>query len=172
MSPRDFKTQVFTLVAFSGALIALKSPGTGFAGDKKNKAAPTKKDAVRVLRDFRQALHSKDFDKALAFIYLPEKFKNERAKLKEGFQELSNPKLLDAELGEKGIARLEGKGQWGKLVDWLDEFDVTRITKEREISPADCYALYLEKGSRRGAAFIQREGRLLIVYFNNIGHIE
>ena len=132
-------------------------------------AKPTKEAAVKVLQDFYAAFEAKDFDKAITFIHVPEKYRKELPKLKESLQQLAGKKE-QKEITKKGLAILAERGKWGKLVEIVGEKEAKRLTKDSSLSPASCYGLFAE--TRRGAAFTWTGKRFLIIYFNNIGYLE
>jgi hypothetical protein len=131
-------------------------------------AKPTKDAAVKVLQDFYAAFEARDFDKALTFVFVPEKYRKELPKFKEALQQLAGKKE-QKEITKKGLAILAKRGKWGKLAEVAGEKEAERLTKDRGLSPASCYGLFAEP--RRGAAFTWDGKRFLIIYFNNIGYL-
>jgi hypothetical protein len=132
-------------------------------------AKPTKEAAIKVLQDFYAALEARDFDKAVTFVFIPEKYRKELPKLKESLQQLAGEKG-QKEITKTGLAILAKRGKWGKLPEVAGEKEADRLTRDRGLSPASCYGLFAEP--RRGAAFTWDGKRFLIIYFNNIGYLE
>jgi hypothetical protein len=136
------------------------SPPAG-AGEAK----PTKEAAVKVLKDFHAALKAKDIDRALTYLFIPDKLKDHIDELKKSLRALEGTREITA----KGIEVLATKGKWGNLKELQDEAEAKRMT----FGSADlgkCYGLFV--GSRSGAAFVWDGKAFRLSYFNNIGSLE
>ncbi|MCI0457414.1 MAG: hypothetical protein L0Z62_10635 [Gemmataceae bacterium] len=148
---------------FALGLLALSVP---LAPAGEGKARPTKEAAVKVLQEFNAALEGKDIDKALTFLVIPDKLKDELPKFKEALAKVVGSK----EISKKGIAVLAERGKWGKFAEVVGEKEAERRIKPWGVALESCYGLFA--GERRGAAFAWDGKRFRIFYFNNIGYLE
>lgn len=128
-------------------------------------AKPTKEAAVKVLKDFYAAIKSKDVEKAVTYMFIPDKLKDHVPELKKSLRELGSTR----EITENGIAALAKVGKWDLLKNLQSEDEAKRMTFG-SADLAKCYGLF--EGTRAGAAFVWDGKRFLLCYFNNIGSLE
>lgn len=139
-----------------------KNGGSTTGSTSTSSAAPTKDDAVRLLRDALAALEAKDYDKAAALFRAPagvsaEDIKTQLAKLLE-LQEISSA----------GIDILAKDGKWGKLDQSFNADQAKRIAERAGVPLDSCYGLTLRNAE---AGFYWDGRQFKIIRCDDIGKL-
>jgi len=126
-------------------------------------AAPSKAEAVGILRGLFSVLEAKDYGKAIAYFQVPPgATPADLEKAAARFIELK-------EISAGGIAILEAKGKWGKLIETVEPARAERFAGKFGVPVAECYGLTLGNAE---AGFFWDGRQLKLIRCDDIGKLE